>query len=162
MGKLTQVMAAVRRGVTWLVPAGRRDWAEAVWAEAHEVPPGLTRLAWRAGGVRAPANVRIGQGIAAGLLANGLAAMFTTMLGTGATLLMIRSPRLLHWVTHGRHLTEVAAYRYQLNTGNHAGGYLLMLMFFPVIGLFVSSLAASFANHPPYDVQPAMPMTSGE
>ena len=32
--------------------AGRRDWAEAVWAEAGEVPPGLARLAWRAGGVR--------------------------------------------------------------------------------------------------------------
>jgi hypothetical protein len=35
----------------WLVPAGRRDWAEAVWAEAHEVPSGFRRLAWRAGGV---------------------------------------------------------------------------------------------------------------
>ena len=32
----------------WLLPPGRRDWAEAVWAEAHEVPPGL---AWRAGGM---------------------------------------------------------------------------------------------------------------
>src|ERR1700722_11969984 len=34
-----------------LVPAARRDWAEAVWAEAHEVPAGWTRLAWRAGGL---------------------------------------------------------------------------------------------------------------
>jgi hypothetical protein len=34
-----------------LVPAARRDWAEAVWAEAREVPPGWPRLAWRAGGV---------------------------------------------------------------------------------------------------------------
>jgi len=34
-----------------LVPTGRRDWAEAVWAEAYEVPPGWPRLAWRAGGV---------------------------------------------------------------------------------------------------------------
>ena len=33
-------------------PAGRRDWAEAIWAEAPEVPPGLRRLAWRAGGAR--------------------------------------------------------------------------------------------------------------
>ena len=30
---------------------GRRDWGEAVWAEAHDVPPGWPRLAWRAGGV---------------------------------------------------------------------------------------------------------------
>jgi hypothetical protein len=40
-----------RRGMVRLVPAARRDWAEAVWAEAHEVPPGWQRLSWRAGGV---------------------------------------------------------------------------------------------------------------
>jgi hypothetical protein len=42
------------RGRAWarLLPAERRDWAEAVWAEAHEVPAGWQRLAWRAGGVR--------------------------------------------------------------------------------------------------------------
>ena len=44
-------MAAVGRGAAWLLPAGRRDWIAAVWAEAHEVPPGVERLAWRAGGV---------------------------------------------------------------------------------------------------------------
>ena len=43
--------AAAGRGAARLLPAGRRDWAAAVWAEAHEVPPGLARLAWRAGGV---------------------------------------------------------------------------------------------------------------
>ncbi len=40
------------RGTARLVSAGRRDWVEAVWAEAPEVPPGLRRLAWRAGGAR--------------------------------------------------------------------------------------------------------------
>jgi hypothetical protein len=35
-----------------VVPTNRRDWVEAVWAESPEVPPGLRRLAWRAGGVR--------------------------------------------------------------------------------------------------------------
>jgi len=35
-----------------LLPPGRRDWAEAVWAEAGEAPAGWPRLAWRAGGVR--------------------------------------------------------------------------------------------------------------
>jgi hypothetical protein len=44
-------MAAVGRGAAWLLPAGRRDWVAAVWAEAHEVPPGLPRLAWCAGGI---------------------------------------------------------------------------------------------------------------
>jgi len=49
MSKLTQVRSAVRRALVWLLPAGRRDWLAALWAEAEEVPPGLTRLAWRAG-----------------------------------------------------------------------------------------------------------------
>jgi hypothetical protein len=40
------------RAVARLLPAGRRDWAEAVWAEAREAPPGWPRLAWRAGGAR--------------------------------------------------------------------------------------------------------------
>ena len=50
MNRLNLMAAAARRGAARLLPAGR-DWAAAVWAEAHEVPPGLARLAWRAGGV---------------------------------------------------------------------------------------------------------------
>jgi hypothetical protein len=49
---LGRAAAAARRAAARLVPAGRREWVEAVWAEACEVPPGLRRLAWRAGGVR--------------------------------------------------------------------------------------------------------------
>jgi hypothetical protein len=51
MNKLNEAAAAARRAAAWLLPAGRRDWVAAIWAEAHEVPPGLERLAWRAGGV---------------------------------------------------------------------------------------------------------------
>jgi len=51
MSRLGRTMAAAGRGAAWLLPAGRRDWIAAVWAEAHEVPSGLGRLAWRAGGV---------------------------------------------------------------------------------------------------------------
>ena len=50
MSKLNQVTAAITRALAWLLPAGRRDWVAAIWAEAHQVPPGLARLAWRAGG----------------------------------------------------------------------------------------------------------------
>ncbi len=45
-------MSWLDRAGARLLPAERRDWAEAVWAEAHEVPAGWQRLAWRAGGVR--------------------------------------------------------------------------------------------------------------
>jgi hypothetical protein len=52
MSRLGRVAAAGGRGAAWRVRGGRRDWAEAVWAEAYEVPAGLGRLAWRAGAVR--------------------------------------------------------------------------------------------------------------
>jgi hypothetical protein len=44
--------ARLARAAARLLPAGRRDWAEAIWAEAREVPSGPRRLAWLAGGVR--------------------------------------------------------------------------------------------------------------
>src|SRR4029077_4227492 len=50
MSRLERTMATAGRAVAWLLPAGRRDWIMAVWAEAHDEPPGLERLAWRAGG----------------------------------------------------------------------------------------------------------------
>ncbi|HEY1820922.1 MAG TPA: hypothetical protein VGG83_13425 [Trebonia sp.] len=45
-------MSWLGRAAARLLPAGRRDWTEAIWAEAHEVPAGWQRLAWRAGCVR--------------------------------------------------------------------------------------------------------------
>ena len=56
MSGLGWVGAAARRGAARLVPAGRRDWVEAVWAEAPEVSPGWRRLHWRVGGVRLVAS----------------------------------------------------------------------------------------------------------
>jgi hypothetical protein len=51
MSWLSRASGPLRRCATRMVPAARRDWIEAVWAEAPEVPPGLRRLAWCAGGV---------------------------------------------------------------------------------------------------------------
>jgi len=44
-------MSGLGHWLARLVPAGRREWIEAVWAEAYEVPAGFGRLAWRAGGI---------------------------------------------------------------------------------------------------------------
>jgi hypothetical protein len=69
MSRLGRAGAAALRATALLVPAERRDWAEAVWAEAHEVPPGLRRLAWRAGGVRLIAKEALmRRGIGNGML----------------------------------------------------------------------------------------------
>jgi hypothetical protein len=51
MNWTSRIVAAAGRGAMRLVPADRRDWAEAVWAEAREAPAGWPRLAWRAGGL---------------------------------------------------------------------------------------------------------------
>jgi hypothetical protein len=102
--------------------------------------------AWRSrgpGGSALPRNVRIGQGIAAGVLANGTAAIFVSALGTGTTALMLRSAWLLHWLNHGHQLTAIAAYRYEANASSGAAIYLIMLISFPVIGLIMSTLSAA-------------------
>ena len=44
MSRLERTMATAGRAVAWLLPAGQRDWIVAVWAEAHDVPPGLDRV----------------------------------------------------------------------------------------------------------------------
>jgi hypothetical protein len=148
-------------------PLGLSNYATNPWLPGSTADP-LVALAWfllfggpaaaavLAGrrcrgpdGARPPYDVRVGQGIAAGVLANGLAAMFTSLLGTGTTLLMLKYPWLLHWFTHSRPLTAMATYRYELHTVNAAGAYGLMLMSFPVIGLFMGSLAAVIVNPAP-------------
>ena len=52
MNELTRQMTALLRRSAALVPAGHREWAEAIWAEVAEVPAGWQRLGWLAGGVR--------------------------------------------------------------------------------------------------------------
>ncbi len=52
MSKLTRPMTALLQRSAALMPAGRREWAEAIWAEMAEVPAGWQRLGWFAGGVR--------------------------------------------------------------------------------------------------------------
>ena len=40
----SRLASVTGRVVVRLVPAARRDWAEAIWAEAHEVPAGWQDL----------------------------------------------------------------------------------------------------------------------
>lgn len=148
-------------------PIGLQKWATDPWLPGSTADP-LVALAWilliggpaaaavlaarrcrGPDGARPPHNVRIGQGIAAGVLANGTAALLTTALGTGTVMLTLKSPWLLHWLNHGQRLTAIATYRYELYVGSGAGAYVLMLISFPVIGLIMSSLAAAIANPAP-------------
>jgi hypothetical protein len=51
MDRVTRVLAWLLGCSAGLLPAGRREWAGAVLAEADEVPPGSARMAWLGGGL---------------------------------------------------------------------------------------------------------------
>ena len=51
MNVLTTVLAGLLRWVVVLLPAGRREWGQAVWAEAGDVPAGRVRLSCVVGGL---------------------------------------------------------------------------------------------------------------
>ena len=131
----------------WLPGSAADPLVALAWILLFGGPAAAAALAaWRGrgpGGAALPSSIRIGQGIAAGVLANGIAALFTTALGTGTIALMLKSPWLLHVLNHGHQLTAIAAYRYQANAGAGANVYLFMLIWFPVIGLFMSALGAA-------------------
>jgi hypothetical protein len=51
MERLTWMLAGMLRHAAGLLPPGRQEWAEAVRAEAGQVPAGWPRLRWLAGGL---------------------------------------------------------------------------------------------------------------
>jgi hypothetical protein len=51
MDRLARMLAGLLGRSAGLVPLARRDWAEAVLAEAGEIPAGLARVAWLGGGL---------------------------------------------------------------------------------------------------------------
>ncbi len=56
MEQLTWMLARMLRTAAGLLPPGRRQWAEAVRAEAGQVPAGWPRVRWLAGGLRLAAR----------------------------------------------------------------------------------------------------------
>jgi hypothetical protein len=76
MDRMAVLVASLLRWSIVLLPARRRGWAEAVWAEAAEVPAGRARLSWLIGGLllisrEAGMVRRVGfamAGVAAGVL----------------------------------------------------------------------------------------------
>jgi hypothetical protein len=117
-----------------VAPLGLSKNATNPWLPGSQADP-LVALAW--------ILLIGGQGIAAGVLANGTAALFVSAFGTGTTALMLRSSWLLHRLNHGHQLTAIAAYRYEANASSGVAAYLFMLIWFPVVGLVMSALGAA-------------------
>jgi hypothetical protein len=97
------------------------------------------------------ANARIWQGATAGFLATGIGGLIVTVLGTGTVALMPRAAWLRHLLYPGQHLLPAAAYSHELAAAKTVGGYGLILLIFPVIGLLLgmaSGVPADSATSP--------------
>jgi hypothetical protein len=51
MDRVTRALSALLRSSAGLLPTPQRVWAEAIWAEAEEIPAGRERRRWLAGGL---------------------------------------------------------------------------------------------------------------
>jgi hypothetical protein len=81
---LTRVVLALLRCSAGLLPADRRGWTRALWAEADEVPAGWRRLAWLLGGLRLTvreATRRRGLGYALALAASAAGMVWSAWSG---------------------------------------------------------------------------------
>jgi hypothetical protein len=83
LDRMTRALEGLLRRCAGLLPPGRREWAEAVRAEAGEVPAGPARVGWLAGGLWLVAReagmirrIGYGLGVAAVAVAAGLAVRY--------------------------------------------------------------------------------------
>ena len=107
-----------------------------------------------------PAATRFRQGVAAGVLANLTGALFVTALGTSTTALTLTSASLRQWLYHGDRLSALALYHREQLASVSTEVYVVMCVAFPLVGLFMSLLAAGFATHPPEEIPAETGVTS--
>jgi hypothetical protein len=89
---------------------------------------------------------RAWQGVTAGLMSGGAAAVFVTVSGTGTTALLLRSAWVRDWLYHGQHLTASAVYGRELYAGQDVASYFLLLIGFPFVGLMMGLIGTGIAN----------------
>ena len=90
--------------------------------------------------------VRIGQGVAAGLVTAGAGALVAVVLDTGATALMIKSALVRGWILHGQHLTASAVYGRELVASRGGTGDAVLCVILPFIGLLMGLVGTGSAN----------------
>ena len=152
LGFDTYVSAPWLQGtMTDTVPAGLAPWLVALcWVLLFGAPLAAGLLAGRRcrePGTREQATAaRAWQGVAAGLVSNGVGALVVTVLGTGTTALLVKSARVRGLLYHGQHLTASTVYGRELFASQSVGRYLLMCLAFPVIGALMGVFGAGVVN----------------
>lgn len=93
-------------------------------------------------------NARIREAGAAGFLATAVGALTVVVLGTVTVALMPRAGWEMRVLYPGQHLTAAATYLNELNASVRVGNYSLILVIFPLIGLFMGLAAGAIAEQP--------------
>ncbi len=138
-----------------VAPLGLSKYATEPWLAGSAIDP-VVALAWilllgapllggavaglryrGQGSPEQPARATIAQGGAAGFLATGVGAVMVAVLGTGTIALLRQAAWIQHWLYPGQHLDPAVAYRHELAASSSVGGYGLILLAFPVIGLLL-------------------------
>jgi hypothetical protein len=137
-------------------------WLASAYAAARvlAVPVGLavgvvagvkaTRRAHRQNGKRGRADTRTRQGVAAGVFAGVAAAMTVSILGIGTIALVPHEASALQWTLPIQpHLPPGSTYEFGLTLSEAAAGYLLALIFFPLLGAGLGAWGGLYASDRP-------------
>ena len=141
-----------------------RSWR---WPGSCSLAARWRRRSWPGGATADRAtrtrSTRPGSGSAArpGSSRPGSARLIVAVLGTGTVALMPRAAWLRHWLYPGRHLLAAAVHSRELTAINGSGAYGLILIAFPIIGLFLgifsSAAVVEWSGPPPGGGGPAGP-----
>jgi hypothetical protein len=91
-------------------------------------------------------DARAWQGLAAGVVSNGVGALTVTVLGTGTIALMLKSAGVRAWLYHGQHVTASAVYGRELYASQSMALYTAICIVLPVIGLAMGVIGSACAN----------------
>jgi hypothetical protein len=141
----------LRGTMTDTVPDGRAQWLVALcWILLFGAPLAAGLLAGRRcdvpGTPEQVSAARAWQGVAAGLVSNGVGALFVTLLGIGTTALLVKSAWVRGLLYEGQHLTASAVYGRELFASQNVVGYLFICVIFPIIGALMGVVGAGVAN----------------
>jgi hypothetical protein len=89
---------------------------------------------------------RAWQGLAAGLVASGIGALFVAVFGSGTIALLVRSAWVRDLLYHGQHLTASAVYGRELYASQGVTGYFVLLIGCPIVGLILGVTGAGIAS----------------
>jgi hypothetical protein len=131
--------------LAWVLLFGAPTVAAVVAVRCHRGP----------GGPEQAFRARVKLAVAAGFLATAVGALVVSVLGTVTIALMPRAAWVLHWLYPGQRLSAAIAHTYELTASVRSGGYGLIMLVFPVVGLIVGLVAGGLAvDAPPTGAPP--------